>query len=237
MGTSQRVRYVVGIGVAGKDSYAYRRSHIRWIQRDRFLRCDEHDRSREARGLERRYRESFAFHSAQGVRIDAQQPLEFANEADAVLIGSARGSREVVKDESILSRIRLDPKRQLIGSQCSGALILAKLGLLPTRQACTDRFTRPLVEAVGIEVLERSFMSHENVATAGGRLSAQYLATWVLWRLTDRSTAARALENVVPVGEEGAYVERALKTVEPFIGTLGLAKPAIVTPRSSSSSL
>lgn len=155
--------------------------------------------------------------SAQGVRLDALQPLELANEADAVLFGSARSSREVVKDESILSRIRLDPKRQLIGSQCSGALMLAKLGLLPTRQACTDRFTRPLVEAAGIEVLEQSFMSHENVATAGGCLSAHYLATWVLWRLTDKSTATRALENVVPVGEEGAYVERALRTVEPFI--------------------
>jgi transcriptional regulator GlxA family with amidase domain len=156
--------------------------------------------------------------SAQGVRIDAQQPLEFANEADAVLIGSARSSREVVKDDSILSRIQLDPKRQLIGSQCSGALILAKLGLLPTRQACTDRFTRPLVEAAGIEVLEQSFMGHENVATAGGCLSAHYLATWVLWRLADKATAERALLNVVPVGEERAYIERALKTVEPFIG-------------------
>ena len=229
MGGSQRVRYVAGMRIAIVTFDGFN-------EIDAFVAMSMIGRVRREDWQVALVSPSPSIRSAQGVRVDAQQPLEFANEADAVLIGSARGSREVVKDESILSRIRLDPKRQLIGSQCSGALILAKLGLLPTRQACTDRFTRPAVEAAGIEVLERSFMSHGNVATAGGCLSAHYLATWVLWRLTDRSTAARALENVVPVGEAGAYVERALQIVEPFMGRLGSAtKPAIVTPRPSSS--
>ena len=39
-------------------------------------------------------------------------------------------SREVVANQSILSELQLDPLRQLIGAQCSGTLVLAKLGLL-----------------------------------------------------------------------------------------------------------
>src|SRR5690242_14592989 len=66
--------------------------------------------------------------SLNGVTIQAQQPLEFANEADVVLFGSGRLTRQVVQDEKLLSRLQLDPARQLIGSQCSGALIMKKLG-------------------------------------------------------------------------------------------------------------
>jgi transcriptional regulator GlxA family with amidase domain len=60
--------------------------------------------------------------SANGVRLDAQQSLEFANDADAVLVGSGRFTRDVIEDRAIMSRLQLNPKRQLIGSQCSGAL-------------------------------------------------------------------------------------------------------------------
>ena len=43
----------------------------------------------------------------------------------------------------LLSRLRLDPARQLIAAQCSGTLIPAKLGLLDGVMACTDLTTRP----------------------------------------------------------------------------------------------
>lgn len=68
--------------------------------------------------------------SMNGVTIRRQQPLEFATEADAVLIGSGIKTRDIAKDSTILDQLRLDPARQLIGAQCSGTLLLAKLGLL-----------------------------------------------------------------------------------------------------------
>ena len=37
----------------------------------------------------------------------------------------------------------LDSSRQLSGAQCSGTLILAKLGLLDKIPACTDLTTKP----------------------------------------------------------------------------------------------
>ena len=85
--------------------------------------------------------------SRNGVRVAAQRPLEFANEADVVLFGSGSRSPEIVRDPAVMSRFRLDPARQLIGSQCSGALFLQALGLLNGMPVCTDLNTRPMVEA------------------------------------------------------------------------------------------
>ena len=116
-----------------------------------------------------------------------------------------------------MSRIRLDPRRQLIGSQCSGALFLAKLGLVRTLPVCTDLKTRPLVEAAGIRVLDQTFFASRNVASAGGCLSSPYLATWVIWRLLGREAAATALGYVAPVGEQTQYIASVLAAVAPFV--------------------
>ncbi|HZX43394.1 MAG TPA: hypothetical protein VFE93_16265, partial [Myxococcaceae bacterium] len=156
--------------------------------------------------------------SGRGVRVSAQQPLEFANEADAVLVGSGKLTARLAEDRATLSRLALDPRRQLIGSQCSGALMLANLGVLGTLPACTDRLTRPLVEAAGVRVLEQPFHASGNVATAGGCLSSHYLATWFIWRLAGRAEAEEALAYVAPVGEESDYVTRAMSIVGKFIG-------------------
>jgi transcriptional regulator GlxA family with amidase domain len=152
--------------------------------------------------------------SANGVRIEAQQTLEFANEADVVLVGSGKLTRQIIKDEAIMSRLKLNPSRQLIGSQCSGALVLAKLGLLNSIPACTDSATRPFLEAENVTVLDKPFHCSGNVATAGGCLASHYLATWVIARLLGRSAAEDALRYVVPVGEEQRYIAHALNVVE-----------------------
>lgn len=137
-----------------------------------------------------------------------QQPLEFVREADAAVVGSGRLTPRLVEDGALLSRLPLDPARQLVGSQCSGALFLSKLGVLDALPAGTDRLTRPLLEASGVRVLEQPFFASRNVATAGGCLSSQYLATWVLWRLAGRDAAEQALADVAPVGEESQDISR-----------------------------
>ncbi len=69
--------------------------------------------------------------SMNGVVIEATSDLEDACRADAVIVGSGMQTREVVEDPAIMARLRqLDPSRQLVAAQCSGALVLAKLGLL-----------------------------------------------------------------------------------------------------------
>jgi transcriptional regulator GlxA family with amidase domain len=151
--------------------------------------------------------------SLNGVTIHAQRPLEHARDADVVLFGSGRHTARIAADRAVMDRIRIDPARQLVGSQCSGALMLASLGLLVDHPACTDRATRPHLEAAGVRVLDRPFVAHGNVATAGGCLSAHYLGAWVITRCVDRAAAERALSYIVPVTEEATYIARALAAI------------------------
>ena len=155
--------------------------------------------------------------SMNGVAVERQKPLEFAAEADAVLIGSGVRTRDIAADAALLSRIRLDPTRQLVAAQCSGTLLLAKLGLIGDLPACTDLTTRPWVVEAGVEVLDAPFVAHGNVATAGGCLASQYLATWMIARGASVRDAEEAMHYVAPVGEKAAYVSRAIATVMPFL--------------------
>jgi len=155
--------------------------------------------------------------SMNGVCVRAQSMLEDAGAADAVLVGSGVKTREIVADAQLLSRLALDPSRQLIAAQCSGALILAKLGLLEGMAACTDLTTKPWVREAGVEVLDQPFFAKRNVATAGGCMASPYLAAWIIARTEGIDAAASALHYVAPVGEKEAYVENALKRISPYL--------------------
>ena len=155
--------------------------------------------------------------SMNGVTINAQQPLSFCNEADIVLFGSGIYTREIAKDESIMGQINLDTERQIVGAQCSGTLLLAELDLLQGLPACTDLTTKPWVIEAGVEVLNQPFMARENVATAGGCMSSQYLATWAISKGASKQDAESALTYVGPVGEKEAYTQQCLDVVSPFL--------------------
>jgi transcriptional regulator GlxA family with amidase domain len=155
--------------------------------------------------------------SMNGVVVAAQRPLEFAGEADAVIVGSGTKTRDAVADDALMARLRLDPTRQLVASQCSGALVLIRLGLVRGVPVCTDRKTQQWVEAAGLEVLDRPFFASGRVATAGGCLASHYLAAWLIWSAAGRDAAVDALSYVLPHGEEDEYCRRALAHVEPFV--------------------
>jgi transcriptional regulator GlxA family with amidase domain len=155
--------------------------------------------------------------SMNGVALEAQASLQDACEADAVLVGSGIKTRDVAADAELMSQLRLDPTRQLLGAQCSGTLILAKLGLLDGVPACTDVTTKPWVEEAGVAVLNQPFVAKQNVATAGGCLSSQYLAAWFIARLEGVEAARNAIQHVAPVGEKETYVTRAIANISSFL--------------------
>jgi transcriptional regulator GlxA family with amidase domain len=155
--------------------------------------------------------------SMNGVVVRAQSRLAEARAADAVIVGSGMQTREVVADHALMESLQLDPARQLIGAQCSGVLVLAKLGLLERIPACTDLLSKPWVKEAGVEVLDQPFFARGNVATAGGCLSSQYLAAWIIARLAGAEAARGALHYVAPVGEKEDYVERALRNIAPYL--------------------
>ncbi len=151
------------------------------------------------------------------VTIQRQKPLEFLTEADAVLIGSGIRTRDYAADPAFLSQLKLAPSRQLIGAQCSGTLLLAKLGLIGDLPACTDLTTKPWVIEAGVKVVDAPFVAHGDVATAGGCLASQYLAAWMIARLATVQDAEDAIHYVAPVGEKAEYVARAMAAVGPYL--------------------
>ncbi|MEM9423341.1 MAG: AraC family transcriptional regulator [Spirochaetota bacterium] len=155
--------------------------------------------------------------SMNGVHICAPQLLEFANHADAVLFGSGVRTRDIARDNQVLSRLHLNPQTQLIGWQCSGTLLMAVLGLLDQVPACTDLATKPYLLELGLPVLEQAFYAEGNIATAGGCLSSQYLAAWVLGKLAGRSHAESVIHYVAPVGEKEYTVKHCMSVVGKYL--------------------
>lgn len=155
--------------------------------------------------------------SMNGVTVRAQSSLEDARLADAVIVGSGMLTREIVDSPELMSRLALDPNRQLIAAQCSGTLILAKLGLLGNVPACTDLISKPWVQEAGVDVLNQPFYARGNLATAGGCLASSYLAAWIIARTEGVEAAASALHYVAPVGEKEAYVTNALQHITPYL--------------------
>lgn len=154
-----------------------------------------------------------------GLEIEAQASLREACDADAVIVGSGVQTRQIVADAALMAQLQLDPSRQLLGGQCSGTLVLARLGLLNSVPACTDLTTKPWVEEAGVAVQNKPFFAQGNVATAGGCLASLYLATWVIARLAGVEAARDAMHYVAPVGEKEDYVARAMRNITPFLET------------------
>ncbi len=155
--------------------------------------------------------------SMNGVVLQAQSTLAEACQADAVLFGSGIRTRDIAGDQSVMSELKLNPTRQLIGAQCSGALMLAKLGFLKSIPACTDLLTKPWVVEAGVDVLNQPFYADGNLATAGGCLASQYLAAWVIARFEGLEAAKSALHYVAPIGEKELYVDRAMSNITPYL--------------------
>lgn len=149
--------------------------------------------------------------SMHGMTIQATQPLEFANEADAVVFGGNLYARAMVHNSALLDRLQLDPVRQYLAAQGSGVLMLTRLGLLGGLPACANAHTKPWLIEAGVRVLEEPFHARGPVATASGGLATAYLAAWLMWSHAGEEVALQALQSAAPVGEQESYAQRLLQ--------------------------
>src|SRR5215470_3994131 len=147
--------------------------------------------------------------SATGIAVPTHGLIDEANHSDVVLFVSGQGARTKMKDQAWLSRFRLNPEIQMIGSICSGALLLAALGLLEGKTATTYPTTKPLLESLGVKVEEKAFIQHGNLATAGGCLAAQYLVGWVIETKASAEWKQLILKSIKPVGEGLSFADAA----------------------------
>ena len=139
--------------------------------------------------------------SATNIEVKTSGRIEEANDADAVLFVSGQGARDRIADENWLSKFNLNTEKQFIGSICSGSLILAKLGFLDGKTATTYPTSKAVLESFGVEVVEKPFVAHGKIATAGGCLAQQYLIGWVIENLVDKDWADLVIKAIQPVGE------------------------------------
>lgn len=151
--------------------------------------------------------------SMTGIPIPVHGTLEEANRADVVLFTSGKGNRQCIADPAWMAHFRLDPQRQMIGSVCSGALILAAMGLLRGKEATTYPSAKPLVESYGVTMVEKPFVAQGNIATAGGCIAAYHLVAWVVERYLGKKVADAIVASCQPVGE-GLYYPKENHEIE-----------------------
>jgi transcriptional regulator GlxA family with amidase domain len=140
--------------------------------------------------------------SVAGLSVATHGLVEESRLADIVFFASGPGTRILVQDPAYLRRLQLDPERQVIGSMCSGALLLAALGLLNGLSATTYPTAVPALRAYGVEVLEdRHLVTHGNIGTAAGCLAAVDLVAWSLTKVFGEASSQAVVASVQPVGQ------------------------------------
>lgn len=141
--------------------------------------------------------------SSTDIEVKMHAPLEEANDSDAVLFCSGRGTRKKMTDAKFLGNFRLDETRQLIGAIDSGALLLGALGFLRGKRATSypSAEIKRALESFGATVLWQSFVREGNVATAAQCLSGKFLAGWVIEVLVGAKAKEDALQSVEMLDE------------------------------------
>ena len=144
--------------------------------------------------------------STHGLSIKTHGYLTEANEADVVLFASGKiGVNAAINDAAFMKSFSLNPEKQIIGSICSGSLVLAKLGLLTSKPATTHPDAKKELQALGVEALDKALVCNGNIATAGGCLSAVYLVGWIVETLFGTEKRKEALREIIPAGQSDLY--------------------------------
>jgi transcriptional regulator GlxA family with amidase domain len=137
-----------------------------------------------------------------GLDLPMHGEIEECNEADLVYFASGPGTRELIKNEPVLKKLRLDPTKQIVCSMCSGALILAALGILDGLSATTYPSAVDELRARGVEVeTTKHLVTHGNIGTAAGCLAAVDLMAWAIEKLYGSTIRQDVISSILPVGQ------------------------------------
>lgn len=144
-----------------------------------------------------------------GLKISMDGPIEAAAQANAVIVTSGPATRDLCRDQNYMARIKsaLNPSRQFIASQCSGALILAAAEFLSGKTATTYPTAAKTLAEFGATVENRPFIAHGRVATAGGCLAGLALCHWLLRAHHGVGVADAILKTAQPVGAPISFAQ------------------------------
>ncbi|MFL5913286.1 MAG: DJ-1/PfpI family protein [Gaiellaceae bacterium] len=129
---------------------------------------------------------------AKGLRVLADHTWETAPEADVVIWPGGRGTRPMLGDEAIRTRVRsLAERADVMASVCTGALVYADAGLLAGRRATTHWGSLELLAELGAEVdPDARWVDHGDVITSAGVSAGIDMALHLVARLQSRERAA-----------------------------------------------
>lgn len=142
--------------------------------------------------------------SMSGLRIPMTGSISDIPSADAVIFASGKDVQNLYKNQQYLNNIHVDPQKQLIGSMCSGSLLLGAKKLLTGKKATTYPSVVKQLKEFDIDVIEQSFVNEGNILTAAGCFTAQDLSAWIIRTLINEEMVDTVLETVQSVGK-GLY--------------------------------
>ncbi|MBY8139466.1 DJ-1/PfpI family protein [Vibrio fluvialis] len=157
-----------------------------------------------------------AEHNSQlGISVKTGGHISEVRNQDVVLITSGyRGIPAALQDKNFMSALKLDPKKQLIGSICAGSFILHELGLLTGKKLTTNPHAKAALESMGGNVQDLPLVVEGNIATAGGCLSLMYLVDWLAERLFDSNKRKSIQSQLIPAGQFELFEELISATIK-----------------------
>lgn len=124
---------------------------------------------------------------AKGLRVLADHPRDSAPAFDLLIVPGGRGTRSMLQDDAMLAWLRdLALRGVTLASVCTGALVLAKAGLLDGKPATTHHGSLTLLAELGHDIDVRPdarFVDNGTVMTAAGVSAGIDLALHLVMRM------------------------------------------------------
>jgi len=127
-----------------------------------------------------------------GLALTPEKRFEDVPSPFAVIVPGGPGSVAAMGNEAIQGYLRTAaPRAEIVGSVCTGALILAATGLLEGRRATTHWAYATELEKLGARYVRERYVEDGKFITGGGVSAGLDMAIALVARLTDRTTAER----------------------------------------------
>lgn len=128
--------------------------------------------------------------AAHGLQIQADAKLRIDQETDILIVpGGGWGNRatqgawaEAQRGEIPAAISKLHQSGTTIASVCTGAMLVAKAGLLAGRRAITHHVAVEELRTAGAEIINARVVDDDDVVTAGGVTSGLDLTLWLIER-------------------------------------------------------
>lgn len=153
--------------------------------------------------------------------LDVSRSVDDAGGYDVILIpGGAYGTQQAAKDEKVLAWIKANAAQQsLVVSVCTGALILAKTGLLNGQRATTHWGSQATLTQAGITYAHERFIRLPKLVTAAGVSAGIDVALAVVGDLLGSAVGA-AVQHQLPYAPKPPFDSGALSNARPEVTTL-----------------